>query len=289
MSDYIVRGTAYGGQVRAFAVCSTDVVREIQQRLDTWPTASAALGRSISAGAMMGAMLKGDDRLTLQIIGDGELGQIVVDANAVGEVRGYVKSPHVDYPLNEHGKLDVARAVGRNGYLYVTKDLGLKEPYRGSSPIVSGELGEDFTYYFATSEQTPSAVGVGVLVEPDKTILASGGFIIQLMPMADEAVISRLEEKIANIPAVSKMIQEGMSPEQMLEQVLGEAPTILDKIDLRFHCGCSMERAKGAISSLGKAEIEDILRKGEEPVVECHFCKESYRIPLADIEKLLDV
>ncbi len=287
MSDYIVRGTAYDGQVRAFAVCSTEVVKEIQQRLDTWPTASAALGRSISAGAMMGAMLKGEDRLTLQIKGDGDLGQIVVDANAVGEVRGYVTNPHVDFPLNEHGKLDVARAVGHNGYLYVTKDLGMKEPYRGSSPIISGELGEDFTYYFATSEQTPSAVGVGVLVAPEKPILASGGFIVQLMPMADETVISRLEEQIAKIPAVSKMIQEGLTPEQMLEQVLGEVPMILDKIDLRFHCGCSLDRAKGAIASLGKAEIEDIVRKREEPIVECHFCRESYRIPLSDIEDLL--
>lgn len=287
MSDYIVRATAYDGQVRAFAVQSTGVLKEIQQRLDTWPTASAALGRSISAGAMMGAMLKGDDRVTLQVNGNGPLGQIVVDANAKGDVRGYVKNPHVDFPLNDKGKLDVARAVGTEGHIYVIKDLGLKEPYRGSSPIISGELGEDFTYYFATSEQTPSAVGVGVLVSPDATILASGGFIIQLLPMADEDVITKLEQRIAAIPPVSKMIQEGLSPEQLLEQVLGEKPNILSRLDIRFHCGCSMERAIGALTSLGKAELEDVLRKGEAQEITCHFCNEKYIIPLSDIERVL--
>lgn len=284
MTDYIVRATAYDEQVRAFAVRSTEVVKEIQERLDTWPTASAALGRAISAGAMMGAMLKGEERLTVQIKGDGPLGQIVVDANAHGEVRGYVKNPHVDFPLNEKGKLDVARAVGQEGYLYVTKDLGLKEPYRGSSPIISGELGEDFTYYFVTSEQTPSAVGVGVLVAPDKNVIASGGFIIQLMPMADEEVIDRLEKQIAKIPPVSTMIREGLTPEEMLAQVLGETPRILDHIPLVFHCGCSLERAKGALTSLGKGELEDILAKGESPEIECHFCKERYQIPLEEIQ-----
>lgn len=287
MKDYIVRATAYDGQVRAFAIRSTGVVREIQERLDTWPTASAALGRTISAGAMMGAMLKGEDRLTVQVKGDGPLGQIVVDANARGEVRGFVTNPHIDFPLNDRGKLDVARAVGREGYVYVTKDLGMKEPYRGSSPIISGELGEDFTYYFVTSEQTPSAVGVGVLVAPDKLVVAAGGFIVQLLPMADEEVISRLEKQIATIPPVSKMIQEGLTPEQMLEQVLGEVPKIMDRLEVVFHCGCSLNRAKGALTSLGRAELEDILAKGEIPEIECHFCKEKYQIPLEEIESMV--
>ncbi len=287
MKDYIVRATAYEGRVRAFAIRSTGVVQEIQERLDTWPTASAALGRAISAGTMMGAMLKGEDRLTIQVKGDGPLGQIVVDANAHGQVRGFVTNPHVDFPLNDQGKLDVARAVGREGYLYVTKDLGMKEPYHGSSPIISGELGEDFTYYFATSEQTPSAVGVGVLVAPEKTVIAAGGFIIQLLPMADEEVISRLEKQIASIPPISKMIQENLTPEEMLEQVLGEAPHILDHMEVVFHCGCSLDRAKGALTSLGRAELEDIFAKGDIPEVECHFCKERYQIPLVEIEKMI--
>lgn len=287
MKDYIIRATAYHGQVRAFAIRSTAVVREIQERLDIWPTATAALGRAVSAGAMMGAMLKGEDRLTLQIKGGGPIGQIVVDANASGLVRGFVTNPHTDFPLNDKGKLDVARAVGNDGYIHVIKDLGLKEPYRGSSPIVSGELGEDFTYYFVTSEQTPSAVGVGVLVAPDKQVVASGGFIVQLLPMASEAVIDRLEQQITSIPPVSKMIEAGLTPEEMLEQVLGEKPEILDQIPVTFHCGCSLDRAKGALTSLGKAELESIVHKGEEPEITCHFCNERYQIPLSEIEGML--
>lgn len=287
MSDYIVRATAYDGQVRAFAVSSTGVIQEVQRRLGTWPTATAALGRSISAAAMMGAMLKGDDRLTLQIRGDGPLGQIVADANAHGDVRGYVTHPHIDFPLNDKGKLDVARAVGTEGTVYVVKDLGLKEPYRGSSPLVSGEIGDDLTYYFATSEQTPSAVGVGVLVAPDESVLAAGGFIIQLLPMADDDVITRLEQQLATLTPISTMIQQGLTPEQMLEQALGETPQILSRLDIRFYCGCDIDRALGALTSLGRAELEDIVRKGEPPEIQCHFCKERYEIPLTDIEKMI--
>lgn len=288
MKDYIVRATAYDGQVRAFAVRSTEVVKEIQQRLDTWATASAALGRAISAGAMMGAMLKGDERVTIQVKGNGPLGQIVVDANAHGDVRGYVTHPHVDPPPKASGKLDVASAVGTEGTIYVIKDLGLKEPYRGSSPIISGELGEDFTYYFVTSEQTPSAVGLGVIVAPDHTISASGGFILQLMPGAEEAVIERLEAQIQKLTSVSKMVQEGLTPEEMLAEALGETPTVLGRLDIRFKCGCSLERAKGALASLGKGDLEEILQKGESPEIECHFCKEKYQVSLTDIQKMIE-
>lgn len=287
MQDYIVRASAFGGEVRAFAVNTTGVMREIQSRLGTWPTASAALGRTISAGAMMGAMLKGDERLTIQIRGGGPIGQIVVDANAKGEVRGYVTHPHVDFPLNEKGKLDVARAVGTNGNLYVIKDLGMKEPYRGSSPIVSGEIAEDFTYYFAKSEQTPSAVGLGVLVDRDHTILAAGGFIVQLLPGTSDDTIAALEKRLAEIRPVSAMIQEGATPEELLQEVLGEKPQILARMETRFHCGCSLERARNALVSLGKEELRDMLEKGESPEITCHFCKETYRVPLEEIRSLL--
>jgi molecular chaperone Hsp33 len=287
MGDYLVRAQGYNGQVRAFAVRSTDLIEEVRKRLDTWPTATAALGRALSAGAMMGAMLKGDDRLTIQINGGGPIGKIVVDANAHGEVRGYVNHPHVHFPPNNQGKLDVARAVGKDGYLHVVKDLGLKEPYRGSSPIISGELGEDFTYYFATSEQTPSAVGLGVIVSPDNSVQAAGGFILQLLPGAEEEVIGRLEHQLATIRPVSQMVQSGLSPEEMLAEVLGETPIILSSMDVHFRCGCSLDRARSALASLGRGELEDILEKGEEPEIECHFCREKYRVPLLDIEELL--
>ena len=287
MRDYIVRATAYNGQVRAFAVHSTGIINEIRRRLDTWPTATAALGRTLSAGAMMGAMLKGNDKLTIQIKGSGPIGQIVVDANAHGDIRGYVSNTHVHFPANAQGKLDVARAVGTEGTLYVIKDLGLREPYRGSSPIISGELGEDFTYYFVTSEQTPSAVGLGVIVEPDLTVSASGGFILQLMPMADEEVITRLETRLARIRSVSQMVQAGLTPEQMLAEVLDEEPNILSELDIRFQCGCSQERAEGALTSLGKEELKDIVNKGIPPEIECHFCKEKYQLPMDRIETML--
>ncbi len=188
--DRLIRGTAMDGRVRAFAVRTTELVEELRRRHDTYPTATAALGRTLTAGAIMGSMLKGKERLTVQVKGDGPIGQIVVDANAVGEVRGYVSEPHVHLPSNSMGKLDVAGAVGTEGFIHIIKDLGLKEPYRGSTPIISGELGEDFTYYFAKSEQTPSAVGLGVLVDTDNSVIVAGGFIIQLLPGLDDDEIT---------------------------------------------------------------------------------------------------
>jgi len=191
-ADELVRGIAWGGGLRVFAARTTGLAGELQRRHGTYPTATAALGRAATAGAMMGAMLKGEEKLTVQVKGDGPLGQIVVDANAKGEVRGYVDNPQVHLPSNAQGKLDVAGAVGRSGYIHIVKDLGLKEPYRGSVPIVSGELGEDFTYYFASSEQTPSAVGLGVLVDVDGSVKHAGGFILQIMPGAEDRDVARL-------------------------------------------------------------------------------------------------
>ncbi|MBT2759346.1 Hsp33 family molecular chaperone HslO [Mesobacillus foraminis] len=287
MKDYLVRALAFDGQVRAYAVKSTDTVGEAQRRHYTWPVASAALGRTMSAGLMMGAMLKGDDNLTIKIEGGGPIGVIIVDSNAKGEVRGYVSNPHVHFDLNEQGKLDVRRAVGTTGMLSVVKDIGLRDYFTGQVPIVSGELGEDFTYYFATSEQVPSSVGVGVLVNPDNTIKAAGGFIIQLMPGADDETITKIENRLKEIPPVSKLIEKGLTPEQLLEAVLGEGNVnFLDTIPVTFTCKCSKDRFAAAIVSLGADEIDDMIEKEGQAEAQCHFCNEKYIYSREELEQL---
>jgi molecular chaperone Hsp33 len=287
MKDYLVRALAFDGQVRAYAVKSTDTVGEAQRRHYTWPVASAALGRTMSAGLMMGAMLKGEDNLTIKVEGGGPIGVILVDSNAKGEVRGYVSNPHVHFELNEQGKLDVRRAVGTTGMLSVVKDIGLRDYFTGQVPIVSGELGEDFTYYFATSEQVPSSVGVGVLVNPDNTIKAAGGFIIQLMPGADDETITNIENRLKEIPPVSKLIEKGLSPEQLLEAVLGDGNVnFLDTIPVSFTCKCSKDRFAAAIVSLGTEEIDDMIEKDGQAEAQCHFCNEKYIYTREELEQL---
>jgi molecular chaperone Hsp33 len=261
-------------------------VAEAQRRHQTWPTASAALGRALTAGVMMGAMLKGDETLTIKIDGGGPIGTILIDSNAKGEVRGYVTNPHVHFELNEHGKLDVARAVGKNGMLTVVKDLGLRDFFTGQVPIISGELGDDFTYYFASSEQIPSSVGVGVLVNPDHTIRAAGGFIIQLMPGTEERTIARLEERLKQIPPVSRMIENGLTPEQILEQILGGGVRVLETMPVSFVCRCSRERIADALISLGPGEIQDIIDKEGQAEASCHFCNETYHFAKEELEQL---
>ncbi|RFU60348.1 Hsp33 family molecular chaperone HslO [Bacillus sp. V59.32b] len=287
MKDYLVKALGYNGQVRAYAVSTTETVGEAQRRHYTWPTASAALGRSMTAGLMMGAMLKGEDKLTIKVEGGGPLGAILVDSNAKGEVRGYVTNPQTHFDLNEQGKLDVRRAVGTEGTLSVVKDIGLRENFSGQVPIVSGELGEDFTYYFATSEQVPSSVGVGVLVNPDNSILAAGGFIIQLLPGTDDETISQIEERLSKIPPISKMIQDGLTPEEILEQVLGEGNVkILETMPVEFKCQCSRERIGNALISLGKEEIRDIIETEGQAEAQCHFCNETYQFSSDELEEL---
>ncbi|MCC2684765.1 MAG: heat-shock protein Hsp33 [Paenibacillaceae bacterium] len=271
--------------MRAIAASTTGIVEELRRRHDTTPTATAALGRTVTAALMMGAMMKGEERLTVQIKGGGPIGQIVADANAKGEVRGYVDEPGVDLPLNARGKLDVAGAVGTEGYLYVTKDLGLKEPYRGSVPIVSGELGEDFTYYFAKSEQTPSAVALGVLVDVDRTVKAAGGLIIQLLPGVDEDEIAEIERQVANMPPITQLIDRGDTIEQIVEQLL-DSPQILQRMDARFQCQCSRERVRGTLIGLGKQEITDMLEEDGKAEVVCHFCNETYVFSKEDLEQI---
>ncbi|QED45902.1 Hsp33 family molecular chaperone HslO [Cytobacillus dafuensis] len=286
MGDYLVKALAYNGQVRAYAVRTTETIGEAQVRHQTWPTASAALGRAMSAGVMMGAMLKGEEKLTIKIEGGGPIGVILVDSNSKGEVRGYVTNPQTHFDLNEHGKLDVRRAVGTTGLLTVVKDIGMKEHFTGQVPIVSGELGEDFTYYFVTSEQTPSSVGVGVLVNPDNTILAAGGFIIQLMPGTEEETISDIENRLKSIPPVSKLIQQGLTPEELLEKILGkENVKILEKQPVAFVCTCSKERFGAAIISLGAEEIQEIINTEDKAEAQCHFCNEVYHYSKEELEE----
>lgn len=285
--DYLVKATVFDGKVRAYAAHTTHLVEEARSRQDTWATASAALGRTLTITTLMGAMLKGEDTVTVKIEGDGPIGAIIADGNALGDVRGYVNQPHVDFPSNEHGKLDVKRAVGE-GTLSIVKDLGLKDYFTGQVPLVSGEISEDFTYYFATSEQIPSAVGAGVLVNPDHSILAAGGFIIQLMPGADEDIVAKLERAIASFPAISTLIQAGDTPEQILQKLfIGEEVNFLDTMPIRFQCKCSKERILNAIQGLGEAEINAMIEEDHGAEATCHFCNEVYQVTEAELKELL--
>lgn len=285
MKDYLVRGIAFDGQVRAFATNTTETVGEAQRRHNTWPVVSAALGRSMTASVMMGAMLKGDDKITVKIEGNGPIGPMVIDADAKGDVRGFVTNPHVHFELNAQGKLDVRAGVGSEGALTVVKDLGLRDMFSGQTPIVSGEIAEDFTYYFATSEQVPSSVGLGVLVNPDNTILAAGGFIIQLMPGCDEETIEAIEKRLSSIEPVSKMIEKGYTPEQILDTVLGEGNVqILSTMPVQFQCQCSKERFGAAIIGLGVGEIQEMIEEDGQAEAQCHFCLETYHFDKNELE-----
>lgn len=287
MKDYAIRATAYDGQVRAFAARTTELVRTLQQRHQTWPIASAALGRTATIGAMMGMMLKQkSDKLTIQIQGDGPLGQIVVTANPQGEVRGYVQHPHVHMERNKEGKLNVGGAVGR-GRLNVVQDLGLKDPYRGNVELVSGELGEDFAYYFSVSEQTPSAVAAGVLVEPDNTVSHAGGLIVQMLPDATEDVIDTVENRVQQIKSVTDLLVAGATPEDLLQRALGESVRIHGDLPLTFRCQCSRERIENMLRALGREEIESLIEEQGEARVECHFCNETYILTREQLQQLL--
>lgn len=287
MKDYLVKALGYNGQVRAYAVSSTETIGEAQRRHYTWPTASAALGRTMTAGVMMGSMLKGEEKLTIKVEGGGPIGTILVDSNAKGEVRGYVTNPQTHIDLNDQGKLDVKGVVGTDGMLTVAKDIGLRDPFTGQTPIVSGEIGDDFTYYLVTSEQVPSSVGVGVLVNPDNTIKAAGGFILQLLPGTEEETITAIEERLKTLTPISKMIEAGMTPEEILEELLGKGNVqILEKMPVSFKCQCSKERIENALISLGKDEIRNIIDEDGQAEANCHFCNENYQFSKEELEQL---
>lgn len=287
IDDYLVKATLLDGKIRVYAASSTNLVEEARRRQDSWATTTAALGRTLTITAMMGAMLKGEDSITVKVEGNGPIGAIVTDGNAKGEVRGYVLHPHVDFDLNEKGKLDVRRAVGTEGYISVVKDLGLRDYFTGQVPIVSGEISEDFTYYYAASEQIPSSVGAGVLVNPDHSVLAAGGFIIQVMPGASEDVVTRLEEQIKSFPAISNLIREGNNPEQIITRLFpDEEIKFHETMPLSFVCKCSKERFEQAIISLGNEEIQEMIDEDHGAETVCHFCNEKYQFTEEELEAL---
>lgn len=336
MEDYLVRATAAGETVRAFAVRSTGIAAKARELHHTYPVVTAALGRLLSAGAMMGSMMKGDkDKLTLQMTGDGPIGQMTVTVDSHGNVKGFPEHPDVDIPLKYvmnsdgtqtvqtagtvnadaagdpvgsegaaaetsagkdnaesatpvFGKLNVGAAVGR-GILTVSMDLGLDEPYNGQVEIQTGEIGDDLAYYFAVSEQTPSVVGLGVMVDTDSTVKHSGGYIIQVMPNAAEETISAIEKKVAEAEPVTAMLDKGMTPEDILQYFLGDFElNILEKEPVRFHCDCSREKVKGALATISRKDLESIINDGEEIEVKCHFCNSAYKYSVDEVRALLD-
>lgn len=288
MNDYIIRATAANGQIRAFAATSKNMVEDARMAHGTSPIATAALGRLLTAGVMMGSMMKGDsDILTINVRGDGPMRGMTVTADGRGNAKGYVIEPLVMLPANAQGKLDVGGAVGA-GYLNVIKDIGLKDPYVGQVELVSGEIAEDLTYYYAVSEQTPSSVALGVLMNRENTVEQAGGFILQLMPGATDELIDELEKKLSGISSVTQMLSKGMTPEMILEELLGSfGLEVNDRMPIQFYCNCNKERVEKALVSVGKAEIEDMIRIGEPVELKCHFCNRAYVFSMEELERIL--
>lgn len=287
MSDYIVRATAADSQIRAFAITSKEMVEEARRDHGTSPVITAALGRLLSGAAMMGTMMKGEkDLLTVQIQCSGPAKGLTVTANSKGEVKGFPMAADVELPPNAQGKLDVGGALGL-GVMSVIKDMGLKEPYVGQIALQTGEIAEDLTYYFATSEQIPSAVGLGVLVDKDLSVRQAGGFIIQLMPFTSDEVVEKLEKKITEIASVTEMLEEGKTPELILEEILGEfGVEITDKIPTAFSCDCSKEKVSRAIATLSKKDLDDIIGDGESIEVKCQFCNKAYEFTVEELKEM---
>ncbi len=287
--DKIIRGTAKNGMIRIIAADSRELVNEGVSIHRCTPTAAAALGRMLTAGAIMGSMLKSDkDVITLQINGGGDAKGVVVTAHSDASVKGYIGNPMVDLPTNAKGKLDVGGAIGKNGNLVIIRDLGLKEPYVGQVPIYSGEIAEDFAYYFTASEQVPSAVSLGVLVDVDYSIKAAGGFIIQLMPGADELLADLITYRLEEIPSITQMLAEGKTIEEIMEYIFeGMELKIIDSIEPKYNCDCSRERVERALISIGKAELSEIYEEGKDEELHCHFCNKRYTFTHDEIGKLL--
>ncbi|MCR6108841.1 Hsp33 family molecular chaperone HslO [Bacillus sp. A301a_S52] len=289
MKDYLVKALAFEDTVRIYAIQSTEMVKEAARRQKTWRTVTAALGRALTAGTMMGAMLKGDEKLTVKIEGNGAACPIIVDAKANGTARGYVTQPHLDPERKPNGKLDVSAVVGTEGSLSVVKDLGMKEHFTGSVPLVSGELGEDFTYYFASSEQTPSSVALGVIIGQGEEVDAAGGFIIQMMPGVKNETVDLLEQRLSHIPPISSLIQQGKTPEEIIGLLAGDNNyRIMDKIATLFECHCSKERIANAIIGLGEQDIKEMIEEDEGAETTCHFCNEIYTFSRGELQTLLE-
>lgn len=287
--DYIIRSTAADGQIRAFAATTRGLVEQARSAHNTSPVATAALGRLLTAGAMMGVMMKGEkDLLTLRIEGDGPIEGLTVTADSAGNVKGYAFNPSVMLPPNAKGKLDVGGALGV-GVLSVIKDIGMKEPYVGQTILVSGEIAEDLTYYYATSEQIPSSVALGVLMNKDNTVRQAGGFIIQLLPGASDEIIDKLEKKLGEMEPVTSLLDSAMTPEMILDSIIGEfGLEILEEMPARFYCNCGKERVEKALISIGKKEIQDMIDDGKTIEVNCHFCNKNYAFTVDELKGLLE-
>lgn len=288
MEDYIIRATAANNQIRIFVATTKNTVETARQHHDSSPVVTAALGRLLTAGAMMGSMMKGDkDILTLQIRGGGPIRGITVTADSKANVKGYAFEPQVILHANERGKLDVAGAIGV-GIMNVIKDMGLKEPYVGQCALQTSEIAEDLTYYFATSEQTPSSVGLGVLMNQNNTVEQAGGFIIQLMPFAEEEVISKLEENLSKIKSVTELMQAGNGPEEILEMIAGDLGVeILDKIPTKFYCDCNKAKVEKVIVSIGEKDIQEMIDEKKDIEVKCHFCNTGYQFSVDELNRIL--
>ncbi|WMJ22830.1 Hsp33 family molecular chaperone HslO [Paludicola sp. MB14-C6] len=286
----LVRAISADGSVMAAAIDSTDIVAEIERIHQTSAVITAGLGRLATAASIMGYMLKGEkDSLTLRINGGGPSGSLIAVSNCSGNVKAFVENAVVELPLNQYGKLDVKGAVGNDGFLSVVKDLGLKEPYVGQTPIVSGEIAEDITNYYAVSEQTPTVCGLGVLVNPDLSVRAAGGYLVQLLPFADEACIDTIEENIRNIQSVSSMIDNGMTPEDIINLLLKNLePNVLDETTTAYKCDCSKQRVEKALISIGKEELTNIREEQGECEVSCHFCNRKYLFSREDLNNLIE-
>lgn len=289
MADTLLKVLAFNDEVKAVAMVATDAIAEAQRRHDTWSSATAALGRTIIGTQLLASSLKGDERITVQVNGDGPGGKIMADANGRGEMRGYITNPHVSLELNDKGKLDVRGVVGTNGTITVIKDLNMREPFSGQVPIVDGELGMDFTYYLAVSEQINGAVGVSVLVNPDETVCAAGGFMIQLLPGASEATIAEIERRISEIPMVSKLIEQQEQPRDILNRLLGsENIRELEEMPVKFHCPCTRERFSAGLMSIGVDDLQHLIDEDHGAEVVCHFCGEKFHFDEAELQGLID-
>ena len=288
MSDYIVRATAANSQIRVFAATTRELVEHARAAHNTSPVSTAALGRLLTGGVMMGSMMKGEkDLLTLQIQCNGPIKGLTVTADSKGNVKGYAYNPNVLLPPSEKGKLDVGKALDL-GVLSVIKDMGLKEPYMGQTQLVSGEIAEDLTYYFATSEQVPSAVALGVLMEKDNTVKRAGGFIIQLMPFAEDGLAEKLEEKLKKMTSITSLLEKGMTPEDIIQEILGEfGVEILDTLPAKFYCNCCKERVEKALISVGAKELNSMIQEGKPVELNCHFCNSKYTFSIEELKEIL--
>lgn len=288
MQDYLVRGIAANGTVRAFAADTTQIAAHASEIHETYPVVTAALGRLLTAGVMMGSMMKGEkDIITLTIKGDGPIGTITVTADSHGNVKGFADNPSVDIPVKRPGKLDVGGAVG-NGTLTVVMDLGLAEPYNGTVKLQTGEIGDDLAYYYTVSEQTPSAVGLGVMVDTDWSVKHSGGFIIQMMPDASEETITVLEQNLASINSVTDMMEQGLAPEAILEKLLaGLDPEITEKSPVQFYCNCTKERVSSALAAIQASDLQEMIDEGQDIEVKCYFCNSAYNFSVEELQEIL--